>query len=43
MKHENENVRMMKLVFFHWLIAEIKNDVPFLFLFLFVIDEECAI
>ena len=42
MKHENENMRMMKLVCFHWLIYEIENDVPFSFLFLFVIDEECA-
>ena len=42
MKHENENVRMMKLVCFHWLICEIKNDVSFLFFILFVIDEECA-
>ena len=41
MKHENENMRMMKLVCFHWLIAEVENVVPFL-LFLFVIDEECA-
>ena len=42
MKHENENMRMMNLVCFHWLISEIENDVPFLLLFLFMIDEECA-
>ena len=29
MKHENENMRMMKLVCFHWLIADVENDVPF--------------
>ena len=30
MKHKNKKMRMMKLVCFHWLIAEIKNDVSFL-------------
>ena len=35
-------MRMMKLVCFHWLIAGVENDVLFLLLFLFVIDEECA-
>ena len=34
MKHKNENMRMTKLVCFHWLIAEIENDVPFLLSFL---------
>ena len=42
MKHENKDMMITKLFCSHWLIAEIKNDVPFLFLFLFVIDEECA-
>ena len=42
MKHKNENMRMMKLVCFCWPIYEIENDVLFLLLFLFVIDEECA-
>ena len=38
-----KKMRMMKLVCFHWLIADVGNDASFPpFFFLFVIDEECA-
>ena len=33
-----KKMRMMKLVFFHWLIAEIENDFPFPPFFFLVCD-----